>query len=957
MDSPKPGVDLERELTCSICTDILYQPLTLLDCLHTFCGSCLKDWFGYQKIVAENSPNPPTPGSHTFTCPSCRAPVRDTRHNATVTTLLEMFLIANPEKAKPEDEKEEMRKKYKPGENVLPRIEIPQKSLEERRLDEVERQMLHQARELSLQEAGVESAEGSRIRTRRHHEHSRSEDRRERSDGDSSRDTRHRGARDRPRRDEGNRRRADSSGMLQPELSSDERRRHRSESHHRSRDSSRTRRRRVEHQASIRSLISSSDVDSRDLEREIEEFARQIQEEGLLDGLDLDNIDLAQNDDLSQKITEAYRRRQRERIRAQQQQQQPRRSDPGFTSSSHRPEQVQPLLRPLPADTSRPNSRPRSSSANSRPSTSTNQTLAEGRSRPPVTSTHLEIRADPERRRRRRESSGGRSATDPIRPSTAETRPASRSQTDLIQRSHSTDPSSRPSISESRSTSMPTSNSDVHLPSTSSARPRDLSFSERASATQIPPAPSPETHSDDSSSGRPKRARRPSSTVVAQPPLPSLGLISSPTHQSHHQRSLSQYYYEPSITCSRCRRPHIEYEVHYHCSKCAYGNWNICTGCYRSAKGCEHWFGFGYAAMKNWEKTRAAGNEDLEPPHILTACRYRPPKYAPGGAEGRRTLTTDNPDSRLESGMFCARCSAWANECFWRCESCNEGDWGFCNSCVNQGKSCTHALLPLAYVAPAAPPLASPGSPRLPQRPRGATLYSGPNAVSLGSFKPLAFTTTCEVCRAAIAPAHGRYHCYQCPSSVVVIAQEDSQQPGDHDVCADCYAGLVHNGHISDENGHRGWRRCLKGHRMAIIGFAEGSLGLRRCTLHDMVGGRALQTAAYEGPAVPGAEATRLQTWSWKGEGGKDLRRLVTVDVAATAPALPGGTEHFPPAGGSGQKAVARWAWYPQAGAKDELLFPKGAEIREIEDVNGEWWFGVYMGAEGLFPAPYVRVV
>ncbi|KAI1777929.1 hypothetical protein F4818DRAFT_408444 [Hypoxylon cercidicola] len=961
MDSPKPGVDLEKELTCSICTDILYQPLTLLDCLHTFCGSCLKDWFGYQKLVAENSPNPPTPGSHTFTCPSCRAPVRDTRHNATVTTLLDMFLAANPDKAKPENEKEEMRKKFKPGENVLPQIQTPQKSPEERRLDEMERQMLEQARQLSLQEAGVETAEGSRTRTRRHG-YSRSEDRRGRSDGDSSRETRHRDARDGPRGDEQHRHRANSSSTLQPDLLSDERRRQRSESHHRSRDESRARRRQVEHQASIRSLISSSDVDSRDLEREIEEFARQIQEEGLLHGLDLDNIDLTQNDELSQKITEAYRRRQRERRaqqqQQQQQQQQPRRSDPGLTSN--RSEHVQPLLRPLPADTSRPNSRPRSSSAHSRPPSSINQTQADGRSRPPITSTHLEVRADPERRRRRRESSGGRSVTDPARPRTAETRPASRSQTDLTQRSHSSEPSSRPSVSELRSNSMPSSNLVAQAPTSDSTRPRDLSFSERASATQIPmqisthipPAPSPETHSDDSSSGRPKRARRPSSTVAAQPPLPSLGLLSSPTHQTHHQRTLSQYYYEPSITCSRCRRHHIEYEVHYNCSKCAHGDWNLCMSCYRSAQGCEHWFGFGYAALKNWEKVRAAGNEDLEPPHVLTACRYRQPKYAPGGAEGRRTLTTDNPEHRLESGMFCAGCFTWANECFWRCESCNEGDWGFCNNCVNQGKCCTHALLPLAYVAPATSPLTPPGSPRLHRRPRGATLYSGTNAVSLGNFKSLTFTTKCEVCHDAIPPTHGRYHCYECTSTA-----SPDLQPGDYDVCADCYASLVHKKRISDENGHRGWRRCLKGHRMAIVGFTEGSLGLRRCTLHEIIGGRTLRTVPYEGPAIPGVEAMLLQKWSWKGANGSELERFVTVEVAATAPALATSADHFPAAGGTGLRAAARWAWYPQAGTTDELLFPKGAEVREIEDVNGEWWFGCYMGAEGLFPAPYVRII
>src|ERR1700761_4669268 len=63
--------DLEREVTCFICTDILYQPLTLLDCLHTFCGSCLKEWFSWQALQSTSS--------HPYTCPSCRATVRGTR--------------------------------------------------------------------------------------------------------------------------------------------------------------------------------------------------------------------------------------------------------------------------------------------------------------------------------------------------------------------------------------------------------------------------------------------------------------------------------------------------------------------------------------------------------------------------------------------------------------------------------------------------------------------------------------------------------------------------------------------------------------------------------------------------------------------------------------------------------------------------------------------------------------
>ncbi|GJC95106.1 RING finger domain-containing protein [Colletotrichum higginsianum] len=133
MDSSKPGLDLERELTCSICTELLYQPLTLLDCLHTYCGACLKDWFSFQANQAENSPTPPVPGANVFTCPSCRAPVRDTRHNATVATLLDMLVAANPDRRRSETDVEEMGKKYRPGDTVLPELRLPERT---RRRDE-----------------------------------------------------------------------------------------------------------------------------------------------------------------------------------------------------------------------------------------------------------------------------------------------------------------------------------------------------------------------------------------------------------------------------------------------------------------------------------------------------------------------------------------------------------------------------------------------------------------------------------------------------------------------------------------------------------------------------------------------------------------------------------------------------------------------------------------------------
>lgn len=824
--------------------------------------------------------------------------------------------------------------------------------------------MIEQVREMSLRDAGVETS------SRRRRDHSRSDEGgRSRSERDASRDTRQR-----PRREDERRHRTGSTGMLHPEsLSSGERRRRRSESRHQldspqpTRDSSSTGTRHIEHQSSIRSLLNVSNIDSRDLEREIDEFARQIQEEGLLDGLDLDNLDLSQNDELSRKITEAYRRRQRERAQTGA----TRRSNRATPSS--RSQTALPLPRPPVTDTLRPGSRQRSNSAHTlRDSSPGSQT--DDRSRPPMTSTHLDVYGSSERHRRRTTSTGARSATDPIQPSTAETRPEARSQTDLTLRSQSSDPSSRrPSIVDGRSLSIP-AETPSRFPSSgeqSSSGTRDLSFSGRASAVaqasqSLAPQPlfSP---SDDSGGERTKRRRRPSSLVAPQSPLPSLGLVPSPTHQTHHQRTRSQFYQEPSITCSRCQRPHIEYELHYNCAQCAGGKWYICLKCYREGKGCLHWYGFGYAAFNNWERQRAAADHPLDPPHKLTGNRYLVPQSTPGGADGRKTLTTDNPANRFESGMFCARCSAWANECYWRCDVCNDGDWGFCNMCVNQGYGCTHPLFPLTYMPPPSSPSPSPSpllsplpSPSSPssastppgspgfrrtqghRRPHSAALFTGPNATIIGDYRPLTFITTCDACLRSIPPSEHRYHCSQCTSTIV-----SETQPGDYDICLDCYGDFLRDGRLSADNGAEGWRRCLHGHRMSIVGFVEGKGGQNRVVIKDIVGGRGLSTKAHESDRT-------LQKWSWYA-GGLEAQRLVTVDVAASPPEQQ--QQHdFPPDGGAGLRGEAIWSWYPAPDADDELMFPRGAEIREVEDVNGDWCYGSYMGVHKLFPTPYVRI-
>jgi hypothetical protein len=873
----------------------------------------------------------------------------------------------------------------------MPKLERKEKSLRERRAEDEERRLVNEVRDLSLREAGMGSGEARTTHRRRDGERSGSAAPRSRRD--PSRRSRSVEEREHRRRPEGGdgarRRRRDEPTASRPSLTpaedqrqrrsqEDTRRRHeptsnaaaQEDTRRRHEQTNRTAARQIEHQASLRSLISSSDVDSHEME---EEILRQIQEEGLLDGIDLEHIDVNREDQISERIAEAFRRRQRERSRVE-----PVRSrDASHTSRSGQSE-------------SRENSgneglraSPRRQT-HSRSTSATSQADEQSRPNHHTSSTHLEIQSGGESRRRRRTTSGGRSATAPIPPPSSEiTRPAARSQTDLSERPRSSQTQSeRPLVSsQSRSTTEPAperqAEAPVELPA--AQEPQQLSNS------------SPNTRVTQRTEGPSVPAELPAATTRSAPPAPIFVpastpsaatqsftdpyLVPAPLSPRHRKipstsvgatlfqsatrptsssstgsRTQLPRFPEPSLTCARCAKPHIEYDLHYNCSQCHNGDWNICLSCYRSGCGCLHWFGFGYAAWANWEKLKASGEPPLNPerPHLLTANRYLTPKMSPGGADGRRTITSEDPQRRLQSGAFCANCLAWANECYWRCFLCNDDEWGFCNTCVNQGKCCTHQLLPLTYKPEQSniPPI-SPTHDQ--QTPSAATLLTGPGVMEFGPFKPLTFRVSCDICHHVIQPLSSRYHCFSCTSSI------PGRQPGDYDVCTKCYNSLESKKRTSPENGQSGWRRCLQGHRMIIVGFEDSRGGQRRVIIQDLVGGRGLHEEPSKSLDHSGQD---LQQWSW-GEGSQV--RLVTTDVAATAPTSSTSlslTTKFPPVGGSGRRALANWSWYPKEGEGDnELLFPRGAEIRECVDVNGDWFFGVYMGSKGLFPAPYVRVL
>ncbi|KLJ12220.1 hypothetical protein EMPG_12722 [Blastomyces silverae] len=708
-----------------------------------------------------------------FTCPSCRAVIRDSRHDAKVNTLLDLFLQSNPHRARGAGEKNQLEQKYKPGDTLIPtRPDNSSRVSDSEGEDEEDRRLLEEVRQMSLADVDQRRA---RVSSGSRSSQSRARDRIS-------------GTRERDRQEEAQRRRRNAR---------------RAASQQRASPDPATRTRRIEHQASLRSLLSTSDGDSA-ME---EEILRQIIDEGLLDGIDLQSLDPAQEDELSERIAEAYRRRH--------------------------------LRQPISRQNARGDgdSRPRDPRSRQPRSNSDNE-------RPPVSRPHLletpAPRAGHTNRQQRSSSDQGvrRRATSPThRPAASSSdaliQPAVRSSSDLSgqrrpSQNHSTSESFRHRATSSLSSSRRSGESERRV------RQGGVRTADRQQIFGSPTSTTPATTTTLSSSPLNPPSQ---STTGPQPTerIPSTGQrdtgISSSSRPSSSRsdtaiRSSSESLLpEPSISCSRCDKRNIQYEVYKTCTRCDDGNYNLCLLCYRMGRGCLHWFGFGKSAQVRFEKKYPTGISAVrEPPHVLQSRKYlRPPgETTQNRPNSSRRRTKDDPAKRLQSASATRENGAFV-------------------IAVSTKANAAHIL----------------------------------------------FYPSVESGKAMLSPLIHQAHLPPNSNAPVPIP-------------------------VRQDSGDWMWKDETSGTSIS----------------HRRRFPRTRTAWSNSSPTTPTDPTTKTHFAS-----------------------------HFPPSGGIGLRLLAHWSYYPDPDVTDEIMFPRGAEITEAENINGDWMWGCYAGQKGLFPGGYVVVI
>ena len=81
-------------MRCGICFEVMHQVVTLMPCLHNYCGGCFSDWLKRSKE-----------------CPHCRDIVVEVKKNATLNNVVLNYLELNPDEKRDPEELREVEEK------------------------------------------------------------------------------------------------------------------------------------------------------------------------------------------------------------------------------------------------------------------------------------------------------------------------------------------------------------------------------------------------------------------------------------------------------------------------------------------------------------------------------------------------------------------------------------------------------------------------------------------------------------------------------------------------------------------------------------------------------------------------------------------------------------------------------------------------------------------------------
>lgn len=272
--------------------------------------------------------------------------------------------------------------------------------------------------------------------------------------------------------------------------------------------------------------------------------------------------------------------------------------------------------------------------------------------------------------------------------------------------------------------------------------------------------------------------------------------------------------------------------------------------------------------------------------HILTARQYVRVLDSKAFSKHTGTFTREYA-WRLVQGAFCESCLQHRDRLYWHCRLCFGGAWGFCDVCVGQGKHCTHALYPMTHES-------SLSARKVQEIPKDA-IASVPHLAA--DYFVISVRHKCADCRRKLEPEEKRHHCYFCAG-------------GDYDLCEECFDTMYRK--ISMPKGWKLERRCLKGHRMAILDYMILRYGNAKAGVHE----------------------SHIRFTIARPIGGQ--RKLIGEKL---------------------YRCAAIYSWFPRKteGYGDVLEFPRGAEILEVSRAENGWLVGAYCGRVGRFPEHYVH--